>query len=83
MGNISVPLLDSKVLHMFPILEHLSKCEAHFQLMNKVTTQCMSKERIGNFENLARCLDVCILKRLYLHISKWLRQTDFSSNFCN
>lgn len=70
MGNISLPLLDVKVLHMFPILVHLSKCEAHFLLINKVTTQCMSKDRTGNFENLARCLNICILKHLSLHISK-------------
>lgn len=69
MGNISLPLLDSKLLHMFPILVHLSECEAHFLLINKVTTQCISKDSTGNFENLARCLHVCILKHLYLHIS--------------
>lgn len=83
MGNISVPLLHSKILHMFPILVHLSKCEEHFLLMNKVTTQCISKDRTGYSENIARCLHVCILKHLYLHISKWLRQTGFSSNFFN
>lgn len=39
MGNISLPLLDSELLHMFPILVHLSKYEAHFLLVNEVTTQ--------------------------------------------
>lgn len=70
MGNNSLSLPDNKVLHMFPILVHLGKCEAHFLLMNKVTTQWMSKDRTGNFESLARCLAICILKHLPLHISE-------------
>lgn len=66
MGNIRLPSLDNTVLHMFTILVQQSKCEAYFLLMNKVTSQRMFKDRMGNFENLVRCLpirvssDICL-----------------------
>lgn len=66
MGNIRLPSLDNTVLHVFTILVQPSKCEAYFLLMNKVTSHHMSKDRMGNLENLVRCLpiqvssDICL-----------------------
>lgn len=58
MGNIRHPLLDSTDLHMFTILVQPSKHEVYILMIHKVTSQHTSKDRMGNFENLARCLPI-------------------------
>jgi len=68
MGNIRFPSLDHTVLHMFTILVQPSKYEAYFLLMNEVTFQHMSKNRMGNFANLARYLPIQVSSNFCLCI---------------
>lgn len=68
MGNIRLLSLGNTVLHMFTVLVQPSKREACFLLMNKLISQHISKDRMGNYENLARCLPISIS----LNICLWV-----------